>query len=449
MNDQCREINRSKTTSSAFLLSRTEPCGPMPEYGPGSDKKSEWIIHTLSGDFSAVIPPGSLMGEVSSRFPGEEKFAAMVIRFDDLQLSADPESVVLETAGIIDEECRNRHGLWGVYDHDKLACFLSGAGCAECAEIVQMVRQKLSEYRNDTVTAGIAEYPALEDSPGDILKNAQKALEHAEFFGPDSRIVFDSVSLNISGDKYYQAGDVDRAIIEFKKALALDPGNVNVLNSLGVCHGVREDFDSALDCFSRAINLDPEEGMAVYNAGYTYLCKGDYDKALELFLKAGELDENLFEAAFQAGRIYMETDRPGHAKKYLEKAVKLKESSGAAFRCLGDCYAAADRDGDAAMAYKTALKLRPDDSEALSALGFLYEVQNRNAEIALMFCRRAVEMYPEKGLFHHRLGRIYYNRGMYKEALAEFEAAKTNGHEDSGEYVALLQENSEKKESAK
>lgn len=444
-----REIHRSKTSSSAFLLSRSEPCGPMPGYGPGSNDSASWITDTLAGSFPEVIPPESLVERALSVLGDAKRFAAMVIRLDELDISADPESAVLEAAVILDASCREHAGLWGVFDRDMLACVLPETEAEVCMDIAGSVSGKLSEQRNDTVTAGIARYPELEYSRRQVIENAQKALEHAEFFGPDSRVIFDPVSLNISGDKYYQAGHIEAAVKEFEMALALDPENVNVLNSLGVCRGVREDYDSALECFEMAIQIDPAEVMAVYNAGYVHLCKKNYDKALELFLNAGRIDETLFEAAFQAGRIYMETNRPEQAKKYLEKAVKLNREAGAAFRFLADCYALLDRDMDASAAYKTALKLRPDDAEALSALGFLYEIRERNAEIALMFCSRAAEMNPENGIFRHRLGRIYYNRGMYEQALAEFEAALSVGHAESQEYAELIRSIGEKKGNVK
>lgn len=449
MSDHCREIQRSKTTSSAFLLSRSEPCGPGPEYGPGSDQAAAWMIETLSTVFAEVVTPDRLFEKISSELSAEARFAAMVIRFDDLCLSSGPEAVVVDTARVMDEACREKGGFWAVFDSDILACFIAGKDSSACTEISETVASKLAEQRNDTVTAGIAEYPMLEYGRKEILENARKALEHAEFFGPGSRVVFDSVSLNISGDKYYQAGDIDTAVSEFRKALLLDPENVNVLNSLGVCHGVREAFQNALECFTKAMELDPQEVMAVYNSGYVHLCMNNYEKALELFLQAVQTDETLFEASFQSGRIYMETGRPEQAKKFLEKAVELNNGSGAAHRYLGDCYAALDRGDDAVAAYKTALKLRPDDAEALSALGMLYEIQNRNADIALMFCRRAVEMHPDNPAFRHRLGRVAYNRGLHEQALTEFEAAKELGHADSEEYVEILRGGGGRKENVK
>ncbi len=438
MSDQSREIHRNKTTSSAFLLSRSEICEPASDYGGTSDKGAARTVETLAAIFPELITPDRLFETALTRLESADRFSAMIVRIDGLDQEPDPEALIRETAGIVDQTCHERDGFWGVFDRDMLACFFSDADGAACMEIAEKIRERLAEKRNNTVTFGIAQHPVLDYQKADILKNARKAVEHAEFFGPDSSVVFDSVSLNISGDKYYQAGDVEGAVEEFKKALELDPDNVNVLNSLGVCYGVREEYDSALECFLKAVELDPDEIMAVYNAGYASMCRDEYSRALEFFRQAEAIDDNLFEVAFQTGRVCMEQGRPDQAKKHLETAVDLNPESGAAFRYLGDCYCELDRDEDAAAAYKNALKMRPNDAQALSALGYLYEMQGRNEDIALMFCRRAVEMNPENGLFRHRLGRVYYNRNMNEEALAEFETAKACGHEGSGEYAELI-----------
>ena len=54
------------------------------------------------------------------------------------------------------------------------------------------------------------------------LQNACKALDHGAFFGPDACVVFDAISLNISGDRFYQSGDLNAAIDEYHFALTLD-----------------------------------------------------------------------------------------------------------------------------------------------------------------------------------------------------------------------------------
>lgn len=439
MSNQSREIHRSQTSSSAFLLSRSAISEPVADYGTPSDGAAAWTIETLTRIFPEAIGPGRILEAGLAQVAGADRFAVMALRIDDFHQVDAPESLIQDMAGIVDEICRDQKGIWGIADVDVLACFLPETDGDACLEIAEAMREKLAENRNETVTIGIAGYPVLDYDRQSILKNAQKAVLHAEFFGPDSRVVFDAVSLNISGDKYYQAGDIDAAVAEFKKALALDPENVNVLNSLGVCYGVREQYDQALECFLEAARLDPGEAMPVYNAGYVCMCKEDYEQALEYFRQAESLDKNVFEVAFQAGRVYLETDQPVNAKKYLEKAVELNPESAAAHRYLGDCYMKVDRDADAATAYKNVLKIRPEDAEALSALGYLYEMQSRNADIALLFCQQAVEMAPDNALFRHRLGRLYYNRNRYDEALPEFDAARELGDTASADYIAMLQ----------
>ncbi|MGM0453895.1 MAG: tetratricopeptide repeat protein, partial [Thermodesulfobacteriota bacterium] len=189
------------------------------------------------------------------------------------------------------------------------------------------------------------------------------------------------------------------------------------------------DTDSALASLQAAIQQDPEEQMALYNAGYVHMLKGEYDTALTFFQRAEKIDADIFELNFQTGRVLFELGQTETARSYLEHAVSIKPDAGIAYRYLGDCYAAAERIEDAVNAYKTALKRRPDDADAISALGYFYETLGENAEIALMFCQQATEMAPENGLFHYRLGWIYYNRNQAEQAAAAFENARECGYD--------------------
>jgi tetratricopeptide (TPR) repeat protein len=439
MSDSCSAVHRSQTSSSAFLLSQSDVCKPLPAHGPGTDESAARILEALADLPDSLLTPEMLQEAALKRLEKEKKFSVLVIGIDDFHISDNSDGLALNAASAVVEICRDYKGFWGVFDADKLACFLPGKDSKECGEIAQRLLDNLNPRHTQTVTTGIASYPLLDFDKSEILINAQKALEHAEFFGPGAITAFDAVSLNISGDKYYQAGDIEGAVSEFKKAIEIDPDNVNVLNSLGVCYGVKEELELAMECFTKAAELDPGEIMALYNAGYVHMSKGENEKALEYFEKAGKINPGVFEVAFQTGRVYLESGRPQKARKFLETAVSITDKSGAAHRYLADCYLSLDRDIDAATAYKTALKLRPDDAEALSALGYLYEMQGKNADIALMFCQRAVEMAPENGLFRHRLGRIYFCRNMGEEAVAEFQAACDCG-QDSLEYLSLARE---------
>ncbi|MBW1840550.1 MAG: hypothetical protein JRI75_01985 [Deltaproteobacteria bacterium] len=214
----------------------------------------------------------------------------------------------------------------------------------------------------------------------------------------------------------------------------LDPSNINVRNSLGVCYGILADYDKAKEEFDTVAWLDLEEIMPVYNLGLINMLDGNKEKALEFFLRANSLDEDVFEVAFQIGRLYLETGKPEIGKPFLEKATLLKPDSGVAFRHLGECFTVMDMTNEAISAYKNSVRHNPNDADALSALGHLFELQDENPEIAIMFCKQSVEISPENGLFRHRLGRLYLKGNRLDDALREFKTANHLGF-DATQYI--------------
>ena len=263
--------------------------------------------------------------------------------------------------------------------------------------------------------------------PEDVLANARKALQHALFLGPGGRACFDAVSLNISGDRYYDAGNVDRAIQEFRNALRLDPKNVNVLNSLGVCFGVQQNYPKALTAFETALKINPAEILSLYNAGLVNLLTDQRDKALKYWLKAAPLGKDVFELNFQTGKLLLEMNQPEKAQGLIERAAMLKPESAVVQRFLGDTYLAQRLLDQAVVPYKKALRLQPNDAQALSGLGRCYELKNENLDIALAFCQQSTEIMPDEGRFQLRLGRLLRKTGQYEKALQAFQKAEALG----------------------
>lgn len=428
------DLHWNQISSQQFLFARTD-AHPAPSDPEPADLAEMPFAGPLLKKFPHALSGEAFLTAAMEFTTNAASFAVVVARVDNSHQVIAPDQVMLLLGTALDKMCRKTTGIWGITAPDALGCFFPEKNEKQCRIMVDALKRHLAKKGPETVSVGMAVHPTPGFEKGQILDNARKALDHAEFFGPGSCVAFDAVSLNISGDKYYQAGNIEAAVREFHLALALDPDNVNVHNSLGVCFGVQNELDKALDEFRMAARLAPKEIMAVYNAGYVYFLKKEYDTALEYFLRAERMDASVFEINIQTGRIYLELNQPENAKKYLETATARNPKSAAAFRLLGDAYTLLDRPTDAITAYKTALKLNPDNAEAISALGYLYEMQGKNAEIALMFCRQAVQTAPDNGLFHHRLGRLYLNRSMMEEALDAFQKARERGHA-SDEYIA-------------
>jgi Flp pilus assembly protein TadD len=399
----------------------------------------------LKKAFPKLLTGKTFIETAQKALNSSEKFGAMVIKLDESGHSSDESfkdhrsDPLVDVAKTIDKLSKKKKGIWGQLDTDILGCFFPEEDQVACRKFADKIQKNLSQHGHESVSAGIAVYPTEPFSKKHIIKNALKALDHAAFFGSKSTVCFDAVSLNISGDKFYQAGDIHGAIKEFKTALILDPMEVNVHNSLGVCYGEMENFNQALEEFETTIQLDPNEVMAIYNAGIVNLLMGNREKALELFLEAYGRENTIFEVAFQIGKLYLENGDPEKGKHYLQKAVGLHPLSGSAFRYLGDCHEALNQTDSAVQAYEKAIKKNPNDAASLSALGYLYHQQGANPEIALMFCQKSIEIAPENGCFRNRLGQLYLRANRFDDALNAFKKATTLGY-NSLEFIEKTQE---------
>jgi tetratricopeptide (TPR) repeat protein len=369
-----------------------------------------------------------------------DRFAVLVIRIDDLDktlkhLGKDITSgVVVRLAQIIDGLSKTHPMEWGRLGQERFACFCPDRNEAATVQVAKEIQRRLALIGKETVSVGVAVYPFWPFEKMTILDNAQKALDHAGFFGPKTVTPFDAVSLNISADKLYQYGDIDGSIEEFKRALAVDLQNVNVHNSLGVCYGVQGKLDLAVDAFETAIRLDPEDVMATYNLGLAHLKQGDRQKALGLFLQAHSLDGDNPEVAYQIAVCYREKDETDVALEYLEKAARNARKGAHIFQALGECYVEKDMLQEAAKAYEKAIRQKPTDAKILSTLGYLYGALGENLEIATVLCRESTRIDPNNGLYRYRLGKLYLQSNDYENALEQFKAAAELG-EDCSELM--------------
>jgi tetratricopeptide (TPR) repeat protein len=429
MTEKQRSKEKTLTSDHHFLRSKTDSQTTAPAKTP-----AEAVSCTV---------PGMLCGEAFNRAADTftrplEGFTAAVLRMDDAEVSD------ATLAKGMEEAYQEMEGVWGKLDDGLFGCMMVVPDADEALATVETIRRRLSETVGISLSAGVAVFPSIDYQRPEILDNARKALQHAAFFGPGSCVLFDAVSLNISGDQLYQQGDIQGAVEEFHRALMLDPRNVNVHNSLGVCHGVMGEWDRALERFETALNIDPDEVMAIYNLGLVHLLgEADKPKALERFLEAARRDEAIFEIQLETGKLYLEMGQTEEALEFLGKAATLNPQSSLAQRYLGECFERMDNADRAIAAYQKAVKHNPNDAAALSALGVLMDARGENAEITTAFCRHSVEIAPDNGLYHLRLGRLYEKHDHPKKALAAFEKAQGLGCDAGAELAACREKTQE------
>lgn len=249
-----------------------------------------------------------------------------------------------------------------------------------------------------------------------LVEDAQKALHEAAFSGPGQVAVFGPLALNISGDRLFEGGDLCGAMQEYERGLALAPEHLNLLNSLGVCHGRQGHSGRALSTFAEIARLDPDNMMAHYNLGYTHLLAGRLVEAEESLGRAAELAPDNFESLFHFGKTALELGHLDKALAALKKAGELGEGRTVVYRLLGEALLLAHDHQGALTAFKKAVKASPNDAYALSALGALFVDQANDLPVAKSLFQKSVELDPTNSLYRQRLGRLLFKLNEYTGA---------------------------------
>lgn len=82
------------------------------------------------------------------------------------------------------------------------------------------------------------------------------------------------------GDLYFEIGLSDEALAQYRKALSMRPGFVDVLTKLGIVLREKGLFDEAIEAFNKAKEINPKYTTSMTHLGITYYMKGFIDLAL-------------------------------------------------------------------------------------------------------------------------------------------------------------------------
>ena len=279
-----------------------------------------------------------------------------------------------------------------------------------------------------SLSAGVSSYPFKDYTKPEIARNCMKALLHGTFFGPGSCVVFDSLSLNVSGDAYFGESDLSNAVREYRKGLELAPDDVNLLNSLGVAYALMNMTGQAFDAFNRVLDIDPDNFMALFNKGLGEKKLKAYEQAVDSFTSAlkvydrNDEDETatIDELRFQLGVCQFHIGEYQPSIKTLKQWHRSRKEEKDGARCcryIGIGYYHLGKMKDSATWLQRALVANQSDGEALSLLGTVYLNSGEGDDIALNLCARSVELEPENGEYKIRYAIALAKAQKYDQSL--------------------------------
>jgi tetratricopeptide (TPR) repeat protein len=194
---------------------------------------------------------------------------------------------------------------------------------------------------------------------------------------PDRAIVDFKNAIEINphnGDAYYNLGlawlmkdNPDRAIIDFNSALKLNPHKADAYNNRGATWHKKGDFDKAIADYNLALKLNPLDAIAYSNRGTTWLEKGAFNKAIADYNNALELNPNNANAYYNRGNAWKKKGDYDQAIADYVKTIKINPRNHNALNnfawLLATCSDTSYRDGTKAVELaQKALAIRPKDN---------------------------------------------------------------------------------------
>ncbi|MDD5561596.1 MAG: tetratricopeptide repeat protein [Candidatus Omnitrophica bacterium] len=226
---------------------------------------------------------------------------------------------------------------------------------------------------------------------------------------------------------YEDIGDIDSAIRQYHKALALDSQSPLLHLNLASAYIKKNDIPSAITELKQSISLAPDavEPHAILALIYTTQNKTDlaaqeYAFALKNVTKIEPENIDVYKSL---GAIYLQQNKLREAEGIFKLVTGLSPRDAQPHFYLGSIYYELKDYAGVEKELKEAVRLKPDYHEALNFLGYFYLEQNRNINKAGVMIRKALSFEPENGAYIDSLGWFYFKKGKFKEALTYLEQA--------------------------
>ena len=230
------------------------------------------------------------------------------------------------------------------------------------------------------------------------------------------------ISLSDTGDMYAEKGELDKAIEQYNKALAIDPHDSVTLSNLGNIYAQKGEFDKAIEQFNKALAIAPQQAITLSNLGNAYLNNGEYDRAIEQCNKALAIEPLRVITLSILGNIYAQKGELDKAIEQYNKALVIDPQQDNTLSNLGNAYLNNGEFDKAIEQCNKALAIDPLRVITLSILGSAY-AQKGELDKAIEQFNKALAINPQLVTTLSNLGSAYAHNGEFDKAIEQFNKA--------------------------
>jgi len=246
-----------------------------------------------------------------------------------------------------------------------------------------------------------------------------------------------------SADDHMQAGyaeirqgDMAGAILEFEKAVEVDPDNPEARNALGATLSALGDFERAVEQFRAAIAADNQFVEGHYNLARALSELGRFDEALAEFKATAQIDPGYALAYMGAGDVFAAGSAVDLAIESYQRAINADPNLMAAYMRLASIYVSTGEYNRGIDLLLEARELAPANSEIVSMAGRA-AIAKRDFALAVDLLGQAVRLDTLHLLNRNDLASALMLDERKDEAIAEWEWILRHSPQPELEQVVL------------
>jgi len=133
---------------------------------------------------------------------------------------------------------------------------------------------------------------------------------------------------------YFQMGQIDKALSQYKNALKIDPNNMQAKYNLALAHFENHDWEMAKTLMEEYVEKNPLHANGISILGLIYLEMGKYGQAVAALTKSAEISPGNTNIYYNIGIAYEKLGDLDNARKYYQLTLDYNPQFGEANKAL-------------------------------------------------------------------------------------------------------------------
>ncbi|MGD1808720.1 tetratricopeptide repeat protein [Dapis sp. BLCC M126] len=224
------------------------------------------------------------------------------------------------------------------------------------------------------------------------------------------------------GQQALAAGQLEKAVILYQKAIELNPNLALYYQSLGDVLVQIGQWGEAATVYQKAIELKPTSALSHHNLGKVLEKQGRLNEAIASYSQAIKINPNFSEFYISLGAALVQKGLLYEAIAHFQKAISLEPDSSIAHQNLGVALEKQGQIEEGIICYRKAIEIDPGFWEGYQKLGTALTKLGDFHQAAKIYLK-ACQIIPHFATVYHYYGETLAKLHRWDEATAAYQKA--------------------------